>query len=509
MKGTLITFFFLFLIVKTDIPEIEIKDDVTNQCQYIEVCLTKDNKCFNLILDTDSFYTWVPSSENKQEFNKKFDEKVSDIQTINSNINVKYANNKAITGKLLSTVSTIAKTSLNNFQFISVSSNEENYNKTIEGYFGLGYPYTNDGKTYSILINLEKNNHIKKKVFTIVNNYKEKKGTLLLGTIPNNINNDMKNYGSCNIESNFSNDYGHWYCKIKGLLLGKSLANDKMINFDDNSNNKFKFDYKNPRSIIPMSYLLKIQELYFNKLIDNVQCTFSMNNGFFSISCSSNNYNELNELTFLVNDDFGFLITKEDLFIYNDGSKKYDFILYGINENVFILGSNILKRFSIVFNMDENKIGMYNSDNKIIKIEELKKKEEEEKKKKEEEEKKKKEEEEKKKKEEEEKKKKEEEEKKKKEEEEKKKKEEEEKKKPLIPDDKTPSNPNQNEPTIIVPKKTGEGFTFGKFILIVIICIALFFGYRYYKRRKSSNSSNFYYKAANELFNSGIQLEEQ
>ena len=506
MKGTLISFFFLLLIIKTDIPEIQIIDDLKNQYQYIEVCLTKDNQCFNLLFDIDSLYTWVPSSENKQEFNKKFNEKVSDIQTINSNINVKYENKKSITGKLLSTVSTIAKTSLNNFQFISVSSNEENYNKTTEGYFGLGYPYTNDGKTYSILMNLEKNNHIKKKVFTVVFN-KEKKGTLLLGTIPNNINNDMKNYGTCNIESSFSNDYGHWYCKMKGLLLGKSLVNDKMIKFDDNSNNKFKFDYKNPRSIVPISYLLQIQELYFYKLIDNSQCTFSMYKGFFSFSCSSNNYNELNEIILIVNDEFGYLISKEDLFVYNDEIKKYDFIFYGNNANEFIIGSNILKRFSMVFNMDENKIGMYNSDNKIIKMDELKKKEEEEKKKKEEEEKKKKEEE-KKKKEEEEKKKKEEEEKKKKEEEEKKKKEEE-KKKPLI-DDKNPNNPKQNEePTIIVPKKPSGGFTFGKFILIVIICIALFFGYRYYKRRKGSNSSNFYYKAANELFNSGIQLEEQ
>ena len=493
MKGTIITIFSLLLIIKTDIPEIQIIDDLKNHYQYIEVCLTKDNQCFNLLFDIDSLYTWVPSSENTKEFNKKFNEKASDIQTINSNINVQYENTKKITGKLLSTVSTIAKTNLNNFQFISVSSNEEIYDKSLEGYFGLGYPYTNDGKTYSILMNLEKNNHIKKKVFTVTFN-KEKKGTLLLGTIPNNINNDMNNYGTCNIESSFSNDYGHWFCKMKGLLLGKNLSNDKMINFDDNSNNKFKFDYKNPKSVLPINYLLKIQELYFNKLIDNSQCSFAMNKGYFTFSCSSNNYNELSELIFVVNDEFGFLINKDDLFDYNEENKKYDFIFYGNNANEFILGSNILKKFSMVFNMDENKIGMYNSENKIIKIAELKKKEEEEKKKKEEEEKKKKEEEE----------------KKKKEEEEKKKKEEEQKKSPLIPEEKNPNNPKQNdEPTIIVPKKKGEGFTFGKFILIIIICIALFFGYRYYKRKKSSNSSNFYYKAANELFNSGIQLEEQ
>ena len=48
MKGTIITIFSLLLIIKTDIPEIQIIDDLKNHYQYIEVCLTKDNQCFNL-----------------------------------------------------------------------------------------------------------------------------------------------------------------------------------------------------------------------------------------------------------------------------------------------------------------------------------------------------------------------------------------------------------------------------------------------------------------------------
>ena len=163
MKGNLIIIFLLILIIKSDIPEIPIIDDSKNQ--YIEVCLSKDNQCFKMIFDIDSLYTWVPSSENTKDFNKKFNEKASDVQSINSNINVQYEDSKKISGKLLSSSSIIANTNLNNFQFISMTSSDNEYDKTIEGYFSLGYPYSNDGKTYSILINLEKNNHIKKKSF--------------------------------------------------------------------------------------------------------------------------------------------------------------------------------------------------------------------------------------------------------------------------------------------------------------------------------------------------------
>ena len=116
MKGNYIIIYFLIILIKAEITEIQITDDTKNQ--YIEVCLSKDNQCFNLIFDIDSLYTWVPSSENTKDFNKKFNEKASDVQSINSNINVQYEDSKKLSGKLLSSSSVISKTNLNNFQFI-------------------------------------------------------------------------------------------------------------------------------------------------------------------------------------------------------------------------------------------------------------------------------------------------------------------------------------------------------------------------------------------------------
>ena len=489
---------YLFQISKSEISEIEITEN--NYIQHIQICLTQENQCFNTIVDINSLYTWIPGSENKINFQKVFYEKSSDINIINDNITVMYEDNKRkINGKILSSKCLIANNNFNNFNFINVYSTEYIYDKKLEGYFGLGYPFTNEGKVYSSLMNFEKNNYINKKVFSIY--YKENKGKLLLGRIPNEINNDNKNFGFCNIENNFKNDFGIWFCQIKGLILGKTMK-DTIIDFEDN-NNKIRFDYNLNKTLFPINYILKIEQIYFHNLIEKGDCNFGVKKNYFTFTCSENNYNELTDLTLLLNNNIGLFISKNDLFIYDEIDKEYEFIFYskdGVKD--FSLGSDLLKKYYMVFNMDDNQIGFYNNQNKLINFnneEEERKKEEEEKKKKEEEEKKKKEEEEKRKKEYEEERKKEEEEKKKKEEEEKSKKEEEEKKKD------NPINPNNNDKKN--DKNNDGGFSFGKFILIIFIFIILFIGFRYYKRKKSS--SGYYYKAANELFNSGIQLEDQ
>ncbi len=482
---------YLFQISKSEISEIEITEN--NYIQHIQICLTQENQCFNTIVDINSLYTWIPSSENKINFQKVFYEKSSDINIINDNVTVMYEDNKRkLNGKILSTKCLIANNNFNNFNFINVYSTEYIYDKKLEGYFGLGYPFTNEGKIYSSLMNFEKNNYINKKVFSIY--YKENKGKLLLGRIPNEINNDNKNFGFCNIENNFKNDFGIWFCQIKGIILGKTMK-DIIIDFEDNNNNKIRFDYNLNKTLFPINYILKIEQVYFHNLIESGDCNFGVKKNYFTFTCSENNYNELTDLTLLLNNNIGLFISKNDLFIYDEIDKEYEFIFYskdGVND--FSLGSDLLKKYYMVFNMDDNQIGFYNNQNKLIKFNN-----EEEERKKEEEEKKKKEEEEKRKKEYEEERKKEEEEKKKKEEEEKRKKEEEEKKKD------NPINPNNNDKKN--EKNNDGGFSFGKFILIIFILIILFIGFRYYRRKKSS--SGYYYKAANELFNSGIQLEDQ
>ncbi len=500
---------FLFPLFKSDIPLIPLKEDNKNQL-LIEVCLTKENKIFNMYLDIDTLYTWVPSSESTINFKKVINDKSSDVKIINSNVSLQYENDKKINGNYISTSCTISKYNLNNFNLISVISTYGIYDKNIEGYFSLGYPYSNEAKSYSILYNLKQNNQIDKKVFSIYFD-QSNNGFLLLGKTTNEIT-DKKNYGLCKIDTNFNNNFGHWYCKIKGLLLGKNIVNDQIINFTDENNNKIKFDFKQIKTFFPIIYILKLEQIYFNKLINEGNCNFGIKNNIFTFTCLENKYNELSDLTLVINDDFGLYISKEDLFIYDEEDKEYEFIFYakdGINE--FILGSHIMKKYSMIFNIDDNQVGMYNSKGKIIKLndkeEEEKRKEEEERKKqeekrKEEEERKKQEE---KRKEEEERKKQEE---KRKDEEERKKQEEkrkeEERKKQEEKKQDNPVNPKKEENINQKESDNNKG-GFGIIIIILIILILIIFIYRYYKKKKYL-SSNYFYK---EIFNAGTQLEDK
>ncbi len=480
---------FLFSLIKSEIPLIPLKEDNKNQL-LIEVVLTKESKFFNMYLDIDTLYTWVPSSECKINFKKVLNDKSSDVAIINSNVTLQYENEHKINGNFISTSCTISKYNLNNFNLISVISTYGIYDKNIEGYFGLGYPYSNQAKIYSILYNLKKYNQIDKKVFTIYFD-QSNKGFLLLGKTTNEIN-DKKNYGLCNIDTNFNNNHGHWYCKIKGLLLGKSISKDQIINFSDEKNNKIKFDYKQIKTFFPIIYILKLEQMYFNKLINEGNCNFGIKKEIFTFTCLGNKYNELSDLTLVINDDFGLYISKDDLFIYDEEDKEYEFIFYakdGINE--FVLGSHIMKKYTMTFNIDDNQVGMYNSKGKIIKLNE---KEEEEEKRKEEEKKK------------EEEKRKEEERKKKEEKrkEEERKKEEEKRKEEERKKQDNPVNPKKEE-KVNENDSDNNKVGFGIIIIILIILILIFFMYRYHKRKKHL-SSNYFYK---EIFNSGTQLEDK
>ena len=353
MKIFHIIIIFLFSLIKSDIPVISLKEDNKNQL-LIEVCLTKENKYFNMYLDIDNLYTWVPSSESTINFKKTINDKSSDVKIINSNVSVQYEKDKKqLNGNFISTSCTISKYNLNNFNLISVISTYGIYDKNIEGYFSLGYPYSNEAKSYSILYNLKKNNQIDKKIFNIYFD-ESNNGFLLIGKTTNEIT-DKKNIGLCNIDTNFNDNFGHWYCKIKGLLLGNNILNDQIINFNDDNNNKIKFDYKETKTFFPIIYILKLEQMYFNKLINEGNCNFGIKKEIFTFTCLGNKYNELSDLTLVINDDFGLYISKDDLFIYDEKDKEYEFIFYskdGINE--FILGSHIMKKYSMIFNIDNN-----------------------------------------------------------------------------------------------------------------------------------------------------------
>ena len=352
----------LFILISTIfcLSDIELKD--LNSSKSIQMCYSVQRECFSLLLDLDSPYTWVPSKNNPNtNIVKKLDENSYGVNVVARDIILSYDNKKL---KMIEakTKINLAKKEISTFPIL-LASDSEDFGNT-PGIFGLGYSYTESSKKYSMIHNLKSFKAINKKIFSMVYE-KNKAGYLLIGDTPRNIDSNL--LANCSFDMNMAKN-GHLYCRTKSMIFGKYYFNDKRIDFNEESN-LIGFDYKIPQTIIPFEFFTEISKEIFSSLIDSKECSFELNKNInlYEISCNKNNYNELKDITIVIN-DFGLNIPTNNLLSYDSKSKLYKFVIYSNTDAKIIrLGNELLKNYIMIFDLEEDKISFYNKE-KIIKI---------------------------------------------------------------------------------------------------------------------------------------------
>ena len=379
--------FFILLSTIFCLAEIELKD--LNSSKSFSICYSIQRYCFTLLLDLDSPYTWIPSINNPNtNIKNKLDEKIHGVNILGYSIILSY-DNKELKVVSAQTKVTIAKKDFYAFQIL-LATDSKDFGNT-PGIFGLGYPYSEVSKKYSILHNLVKAKGIKKKIFTI--EY-EKTGNLLIGETPRDIKSNL--LFNCSFDMEMAKK-GHLYCRTKSMIFGKYYFKDKRVDFNEESN-LIGFDFKTPQTIFPFELFSKISEEMFSSLIDSKECTFGINDNInlYEITCNKNDYKEIKDLTIAIN-DFGLYFPKNELFSYDSKIRSYIFKIHSkIDQKIIKLSFDVLRNYKIIFDLEEDKTSFYNK-NKVIKIaknseeeeemikEDKKKEEEEEKKRKKEE----------------------------------------------------------------------------------------------------------------------------
>ena len=311
----------LFILISTIFCLAEIEFKELNSSKTIPICYSIQRMCFSLLLDLDSPYTWIPSNTNPNpNIKNKIDTSLRGINIVGSNIILTY-DNKKITVINAQTKFTIAKKDMYAFPVLFTTDSSD-FGDT-PGIFGIGYPYSEISKKYSILHNLKIRKEIKKEIVSIVNE-KNRKGYLLIGETPRNIKSNL--LGNCSFDMDMAKN-NHLYCRTKSMIFGKYYFKNKTIDFNKESN-LIGFDYKIDETIFPFDLFGKISEEIFSSLIDSKECTFGMNNNnnLYQIKCKQSDYKELKDITIVIN-DFGLYIPKKELFLYNSKLKSYIFII--------------------------------------------------------------------------------------------------------------------------------------------------------------------------------------
>ena len=265
---------------------------------------------------------------------------------------------------------------LKQFSFVEVTKVAENFKDHYQGKLGLGYKsHLLKDDEFNFLEKLKKHNLIKKKIFTI-NAINNKKGMLFVGDVPG------KQYNSyCNVTNTDDLDEMYresWVCKMThiGIFDREKGIFNKIKFYDELKNNKLvNFDSAYDFISVPISEKEGIEKLLGKA---KLQCTESKRNSARSsnkdklrnrireeeitISCETNMEELKNKklaLSFVLQ-GHSYSIPLENLF--EDGAKdgEMDMLIKIIDdeEAIWTLGYPFLNQFLMIFNMEEDHVGI-------------------------------------------------------------------------------------------------------------------------------------------------------
>ena len=331
---------------------------------------------FNVQIDTSTATTWLPSSncENCILSTKLYKEQYSSTSSpTNKEIELEDEDGD-LKGYEVSDNFILGSYKLKQFNFVQATKLDDEFRDYFDGKLGLGYKSTDDD--FNFLERLKKSNLIVKKIFSI-NTINDKKGMLLIGDIPGkqyhtfcNVSTDTEELDDMYKES--------WVChlthvgsfKISKGIPNKinsyhELDNSDLVNFDT------AYDYIG----VPISEKENIEKLLSKAKLEcteskrnqpNTKKKDTLRNRYreeeITISCETN-MEELKKKNLAISfvlQGYSYSLPLEKLF--EDGAKngEMDFLIKFIDDEdaIWTLGYPFLNQFLMIFNMEENHVGI-------------------------------------------------------------------------------------------------------------------------------------------------------
>lgn len=326
----------------------------------INACLGTKPQCFNLGVQTNTFYIWVRSSTSKEKDEKtnSFDFSKSTTLQRNNNYFQKRIFGRRITGFEARDILSISGKEYSKINFLIVESSESF--RIMDGLIGLGYTPNSNERKFSIILQLFENGVIPHKVFS-QKYFTEKTGQLTIGEIPKYIVKDYTHYGRCSALDKIVNGKkfknNNWECKIDSIYYGNDEKN--VISIPGNADNEQRMSFLSyrKRSFVPLEIFDQIGKTYLKKEIKEGKCVVKHELRYSFYECDENT--NIQNITFVFG-DWEFMVDSKNLLVKKKEGDKKEFILYHKdNFEVFLLGRSILKGFEMVYDYANKQIGFY------------------------------------------------------------------------------------------------------------------------------------------------------
>ena len=324
----------------------------------INTCLGTKPQCFELVIQTNTFYIWVRSSGSREKDSETnaFDYTKSTTIQRNNKYFTKKLFGRKITGFEARDILTIDGKDYSKINFLILESSDSF--RSMDGFIGLGYTPKTEERKFSIIQQLFENGVIPHKVFS-QKYFTELKGQLSIGEIPKYIVKDYTHYGRCaaldKVRDGKKYKNNNWQCKIDSIYFGGDENNN--IPISSNNEQKMQFLSYRERSFIPFEVFKQIGNLFLKNQIKEGKCKVKSQSRYSFYECDKDTV--VQNISFVFG-DWEFTIQEKDLFEESKERNSKELILYHReNLDVFLLGRSILKGFEMVYDYANKQIGFY------------------------------------------------------------------------------------------------------------------------------------------------------
>lgn len=341
---------------------------------------------FNVQVDTSVSTSWLPSIKCKNCIGttKFYDETKSKTSFIKNKKEIELDDEDGdVEGYETKDYFTIGEYTLKNFSFIQVTEvDDDEFRDHYEGKLGLGYrgELNHD---FNFVSKLKKDKLITKRIFSI-NQKNSKKGTLSIGDV---LPDDNEKYAFCNVTSGEDLDDIYkesWVCELTHVgIFEKNEISENLNNYSLISNGKVDFDSAYDYIAVPFSDRQIIDDLLIKanlncevleKNYENInkkELITKFNEEEIDIFCNTT-YEELETkklaLSFVLQGNV-FSIPLELLFSESENGKMEMLVKY-INDNdaIWTFGYPFISQYVMIFNMEDNHVGILESDKTKLNI---------------------------------------------------------------------------------------------------------------------------------------------
>ena len=326
-----------------------------------------------LQIDTTSYKTWVASASNKDNSAFSYDKGDSKTSEEPGEWDTVVDEEGTISGNIIYDKANLGKFEINHFKFIEAVEYEDGFNDFRNGKIGLGNcHYADDNQLeFCLLQRLKDNGSIERRVFSI-REYSDTHGEIVIGDVTSTSKENDYPLLSVVDKSTYEDIDDDefkmsWLTKISHVIF-RNETNDKVKNIFKNNNiytedGLASFDSSCHYIEAPYSYINEFQEKMFDKFYPNA-CRKVNNGGTYMFLCNKERFEEIKDYNkdltlIIVMDGNGFEIPMNFLF-EQTRENDYEFFVHfkDYEQNIWNLGHPFFHHFTIIFDQDNQEIGV-------------------------------------------------------------------------------------------------------------------------------------------------------